>query len=210
MTERGSWCSYELPWLLATSTACSLLSSPGNLRHKNTRNNLMWVTGNKREGCILCKFNQKVLKCFGKSEYNIPEDTCVVSWQQCHWLVGFHIAQCMLLQQGVLSEVSENPKVDSRMGFARVKAIWQSWIFHMKRIHSTVRSCTACLGAIACPDMGNRWSETVLQKSQILVLEVHTRCTLSWGIPAGTDRQTSILLFLVLITDISACTFALF
>lgn len=46
--------------------------SAGNLSHKNTRNNLMCITGNKREECLLCKFNQKVLKWFGKlAEYNI-------------------------------------------------------------------------------------------------------------------------------------------
>lgn len=52
----------------------------GDLSRRNARNNLVCVAGNKREGCILCKFNQKVLKWLGKlAEYNIPEDSCVVA-----------------------------------------------------------------------------------------------------------------------------------
>lgn len=47
----------------------------------------------------------------------------------------------------------------------------------MKKVDSTLKSSTACLCAVAHPGAGNRSSETVLQKSKILVLEIHMRYT---------------------------------
>lgn len=64
--------------------------SAGDLTHENARNNLMCVTGSERGGCILWKFNQKVLKWFGKlAEYNIPEDSWVLRNRGVHDWLGF-------------------------------------------------------------------------------------------------------------------------
>lgn len=78
----------------------------------------------------------------------------------------------------------------------------------MKRVDNRVLPSAGYLGAVACPSSGNRRSETVLQKSKIPVLDVPVRYTVK--IPAVMDCQPSILPFPLLITGISACTFALF
>lgn len=146
--------------------------SAGDLSHENTGNNLMCVTGSKREGCILCKFNQKVLKWLGKlAEYNRPEDSCVVAQQRCRCWVGFPAAQGMLREQRAPLDTLQNPVVDSWVGLAHLKLscdieylMWKKLIAHFPAQQPVCEPQ---------PTLAQELGETALPKSEILVLETH-------------------------------------
>lgn len=156
--------------------------SAGDLSHKNTRNNLMCVTGNKREGWILCKFNQKVMKWLGKlAEYNVPEDSCVAAEWRCRCQVGFPAARGTFREQRAPLDALQNPVLDSWVDLAHLKLsndieylIWKKLIAHSPAVCEPQ------------PTLVQEMGETSLPKSEIAVLETHKAHWAVKSLPAWT------------------------